>query len=339
MPERGTPTSATKPQGRVVLTDHPWPDVDIERAILAAAGFELIAGSTETPTSADVETLVAAHDPLAIMTCWADVSARAIDLPSNLRVVARMGVGLDNIAVATATRRGAWVTNVPDYCVEEVSDHAVALLLNAWRGITRFDREVKSGRWNPSSALNRRITDMTVGIVGYGRIGSATARKLAMGFHCRVLVTSPTVLRNGPDGRELGPGVVAADLPTIQREADAIVLHVPLAPGTLHLVNDDFLSRCRRRPLLINVSRGGLVQNDALVRALDAGIVSGAALDVVEGEPAPPANLLARADVTVTPHIAFSSAASLLELRHRSTDDVVRVLRGERPHHPCNTPS
>jgi D-3-phosphoglycerate dehydrogenase len=146
------------------------------------------------------------------------------------------------------------------------------------------------------------------------------------------------VLRNGSVGRELGSGVFAADLPTIQREADAIVLHVPLNPGTWHLVNDDFLSRCLRKPLFVNVSRGGLVQNDALVRALDAGVVSGAALDVVEGEPAPPANLVARADVTVTPHVAFSSAASLLELRHRSTDDVVRVLRGERPHHPCNIP-
>jgi len=320
-----------------LLTDHPWPEVDIERSILAAAGFEVIAGSTETASAADVEALVAAHDPVAIMTCWAEVSARAIDLPSGLRVVARMGVGLDNIAVAAATRRGAWVTNVPDYCVEEVSDHVLAFLLNAWRGIAHFDREVKSGRWIPSSARNRRLADMTVGIVGYGRIGSATARKLAMGFHCRVLVTSPTLLENGPIGRELGPGVFAADLATLQREADAIVLHTPLAQETLHLVNDDFLSRCLRKPLLVNVSRGALVENDALVRALDAGIVSGAALDVVEGEPVPPAGLIARTDVTVTPHIAFSSAASLLELRRRSAEDVVRVLRGEPPLHPCNT--
>ena len=282
--------------------------------------------------------MVAQHDPHAILTCWAQVSEAAIGLPTELRIVARMGVGLDNIAVAAATRRGAWVTNVPDYCVEEVSDHAIALLLNAWRGIASFDREVKAGRWNPESAKLRRLAGSTIGIVGYGRIGSTTARKLASGFRCRVLVTSPTLVDAGGAGPDPGAGIRAVDLETIQREADAIILHAPSVAATRHLVNDDFLRRCARRPLLINVSRGALVDNDALLRALAADRISGAALDVVEGEPSPPLELVRHQAVTVTPHVAFSSDASLAELRRRVAEEVVRVVRGQPPLHPCNAP-
>lgn len=330
--------SMPRARPRVVLTDHPWPDVDIERSIIEAAGYELVAGPIETGSATDVDALVAAHDPVAIMTCWAQVSERAIGSPSELRVVTRMGVGLDNIAIAAASRRGAWVTNVPDYCVEEVSDHVVALLLNAWRGIARFDREVKAGRWNPATARNRRVADLTVGIIGYGKIGRATARKLATGFGCRVLVTSPSLLSSGAMDRELEHRITVTDQAAIQREADAIVLHAPLAAANRHMVNDAFLAACRRKPLLVNVSRGGLVDSEALIRALDAGLLSGATLDVVEEEPMPPAALVHRADVTITPHVAFSSDASLAELRRRAAEEVVRVLRGEQPLHPCNVP-
>jgi phosphoglycerate dehydrogenase-like enzyme len=321
-----------------VLTDHPWPDVEIERDILGSAGFELHAGPGRAGTVADIEALVATHDPVAIMTCWAEVSAKAVSTPTSLRVVARMGVGLDNIAVDTATARGAWVVNVPDYCVEEVSDHAVALLLDHWRGVTMLDRQSKQGRWEPATATARRVRNLTIGIVGYGRIGSLTARKLARGFGCRVLVNSPGLMEDPGAAREVAPGIVVATLAQMQRDADAIVLHLPLTAATRHLVNARFLADCARKPLLVNVSRGGLIDNEALVRALDSGQLAGAALDVVEGEPAPPASVIGRSDVIATPHIGFLSDASLVELRQRSSEDVVRALRGERPLHPCNTP-
>jgi phosphoglycerate dehydrogenase-like enzyme len=134
-------------------------------------------------------------------------------------------------------------------------------------------------------------------------------------------------------------GVFVASIEQIQKDADAIVLHLPLTDATHHLVDDAFLAACARKPILINVSRGGLVDNDALLRALDRGLVSGAALDVVEGEPSPPNAVVGRTDIIVTPHIAFSSDASLEELRRRCTEDVVRVLRGETPLHPCNAPN
>ena len=325
--------------GKILLTDHPWPDVEIETAALTAAGFELIAGPIETPAAQYVESMVERHDPVAIMTCWAQVSASVIARPTALGIVARLGVGLDNIDVAAATRRGAWVTNVPDYCVEEVSDHAIAMMLSLWRGLNAMDRSVKAGRWDPASARLDRVSEKTIGIVGYGNTGSVTARKMAQGFRCRVLVNSPSLLRQHAVGEQIAERVVVADLAAIQQAADAIVLHAPLTAQTKHLANDAFFAGLARRPLLINVSRGGLVDNDALIRALQAGRIAAAGLDVIEGEPSPPATVTSRSDVIATPHVAFSSAASLLELRQRCTQEVLRVLSGEAPRHPCNRPA
>jgi D-3-phosphoglycerate dehydrogenase len=323
---------------KILLTDHPWPDVEIEREICERAGYELIAGPIEVQPREAIEAFVAEHQPNAIMCCWAPVSATAINAPRDLRVVARLGVGLDNIAIPAATARGAWVTNVPDYCVEEVSDHVIAMLLAHWRGIVDFDRRVKQGEWNPASARLIRTRNMTVGIVGFGRIGRMTAHKLAQGFGTRVLVTSPSVMREHVIGTEIAPGVIAATIELIQSEADAIVLHLPLTAANRRMIDDNFVAACKRKPVLINVSRGGLIDNDALIRALEQGRLSGAALDVVDGEPSPPRSLVDRDDVIVTPHIAFTSDASLEELRRRCTEDVVRVLRGEAPLHPCNEP-
>jgi D-3-phosphoglycerate dehydrogenase len=315
---------------RVLITDHPWPDCDLEREIVEAAGFELVVGPGEAAPRAAIDRLVSETDPVAILTCWAEVSAEAIAMPRDLRIVARMGVGLDNIAVPAATARGAWVTNVPDYCVEEVSDHAIALMLSWLRGVVVLDREVKRGLWQPGGARVARFRDLTVGLVGLGRIGRATARKLS-GFGCRIVAADPS-----PAAPPTGVEMVSLD--TLRAEADVIVLHVPLMDSTHHIVDDAFLAGCKRKPLLVNVSRGGLVDNDALVRALDGGRISAAALDVVEGEPSPPAALVARPDTIVTPHIAFLSPSSLIELRRRSTEEVVRVLQGAPPRFPCNAP-
>jgi D-3-phosphoglycerate dehydrogenase len=323
---------------KVLITDHPWPDVEIEASICEAAGHELIAGPIEALPVGKIDELVAHHQPHAIMCCWAPVSKFAIESPPDLRIVARLGVGLDNIDIPAASARGAWVTNVPDYCVEEVSDHVIAMLLAHWRGIVHFDGEAKQGRWEPASARLTRTRNTTVGVIGYGRIGAATAHKLSHGFGARVLATSPSLLRVHALGHEIAPQVYVASLEQIQEQADAIALHLPLTAASKHLVNEDFLAACRRAPLLVNVSRGGLIDTDALIRALEQRWVSGAALDVIEGEPSPPREIIDRHDVIVTPHIAFSSAASLEEVRRRCTQEVVRVLSGERPLHACNTP-
>lgn len=316
----------------VLMTDFAWPDDGVERAILERAGLTLVTGKGPPGSAAEVEALVAAHDPAAIMTCWAEVSGAAIRRASRLRIVQRLGVGLDNIDVAAATAAGAVVANVPDYCVEEVSDHAVAMLLAWARGLTPFDRAVKAGVWDPASARLRRVRTLTVGLIGLGRIARRTAEKLEA-FGVRLLATR----RSGAPSPL--PSVALADLPDLLSLSDAVIIHAPLTDETRRLFDDGALAAMKAGALLINVSRGAIVDNAALVRALESGRLSGVALDVVEGEPDPPADLVRRPDVIVTPHIAFSSDASLLELRTRAAEEVVRVLSGASPLHPCNAPA
>jgi D-3-phosphoglycerate dehydrogenase len=318
---------------RVLLTDHPWPDLEVERGVLGAAGLELAAPADPRPAPAGaIDAFVQRVNPAAIMTCWAPVSAAAVRAPSALQIVARLGVGIDNIAVAEATARGSWVTNVPGYCVEEVSDHAVGLVLASFRGITYLDRDVKRGVWNPAAARLQRLRDATIGVLGFGAIGAAIARKFA-GLGCRVLVYRRHFPAPPPAPLE------AAEPARIRAQADVIVLALPLTNETRGLVDAAFIAGLQRAPLLVNVSRGGLVENGALIAGLVSGALRGAALDVIDGEPNVPAALLQRDDVILTPHVGFSSLASVLEVRRRACEEVVRVLRGEAPLHPCNAPA
>lgn len=314
---------------RIVQTDFAWPDVSIERAVIEAAGHELVVGPSVPLSAEGIEALVCEHDPAAIMTCWAQVSEAAIAAPRDLKIVQRIGVGLDNIAVAAATARGAWVANVPDYCIPEVADHAVALLLDWARGTVTYDADVKRGEWNPAKAKLRRVADLTVGIVGVGRIGAATVQRLAA-FGCTVFGYS-----RAPKPAQSVSFVPFDELLT---RSDAVIIHAPLTDETRYLFDAATIAKMKHGAFLINVSRGPIVDNDALIAALAAGRLSGAGLDVVDGEPNPPRALVERSDVIVTPHIAFSSDASLAELRRRSAEEVVRVLAGERPQFPCNSP-
>jgi D-3-phosphoglycerate dehydrogenase len=320
----------------VVQTDFAWPDTSVERGVLESAGHTLVTGNSAPASRESIEQLIAAHDPQAIMTCWAQISAHAIATPTDLRIVQRIGVGLDNIAVAAATARGAWVANVPDYCATEVSDHAIALLLSWARGTVALDRDVKAGRWDPATAKLRRLSDLTVGIVGYGRIGRRTAAKVKA-FGCRVLVHGREKMI--VEGAAIDANVEARSLEELLSVSEVVILHLPLTAATHHLIDATRLQLMRSGAYLINVSRGPLVDNEALLAALQSGRLSGAGLDVIEGEPDVPRALVERPDVIVTPHVAFSSDASLIELRRRSAEEVVRVLAGETPHHPCNHPA
>jgi D-3-phosphoglycerate dehydrogenase len=297
--------------GAVLLTDYAWPDDSVERSVIEDAGLTLVTGPAEPASAEQIEALVAEHRPAGI--------------------VARLGVGLDNIAVHAATERGAWVTNVPDYCVEEVSDHAVGMVLAWTRGLAVFDREVRAGRWDPASARLRRLSTLTCGVVGYGRIGRATARKLGA-FGCRILAHDPHPPQDAP-------GVELAGLEELLRRSDVVILHVPLTPDTHHIIGAEQLALMRPGGLLVNVSRGGLVDTGAVTKALESGQLDGAAFDVLESEPHVPAELLDRPGALLTPHVAFSSDASVTELRRRAAEEVVRVLAGEAPAHPCNSPA
>ena len=316
--------------GCIVLTDHPWPDLDIERGIVEEAGYRLVAGPEVAGSVAEVEQLVGRCSPVGIVTCWAPVSRRAIEMPPRLKVVARLGVGLDNIDVAAATARGVWVTNVPDYCVQEVSDHALGFVLDHCRGISRLDAATKAAGWESNATGLLRTSDQVIGILGYGRIGRESARKFrAIG--CRVMAYDPHFSADASVS-------AGSTIEQIQAECDVIIVHVPLLPETTGLIDAAFLSRTRRKPLIVNVSRGPIVSNDALLAAVEAGQIRGAALDVVDGEPSPPKAVVGHPRITVTPHVAYASDASMAELRRRAFGETVRVLKGERPRNARNSP-
>lgn len=312
---------------RVLLTDHPWPDTEIETAVLGAAGAELVDGA---PGDDAGELLRLGADVDAIVTCWAQVPRALIEASPRLRVVSRLGVGVDNIDVQAAAERGVAVTRVPDYCVEEVSDHVVALVLDWSRGVSRHDRAVRAGTWDPGAVPLHRVRDLVVGVWGSGRIGTAAAHKLAA-LGCTVLV----------DDRRPDPALGFEQVPAeeLLARSDVVTVHVPLVEATRGMVDADALARMRPGSLLVNTSRGAVVDVDALAAALDVGRPGAAALDVLPDEPHVPPALAGREEVVLTPHVAFSSVQSVRELRRRAVEDAVRVLRGEPARDPYPEPS
>jgi D-3-phosphoglycerate dehydrogenase / 2-oxoglutarate reductase len=313
----------------VLITDYAWPDLAIERAVIEGAGLRLVAGPATPASATAIAALVHESQPSSILTCWAQVDANAIEASSALVHVGRIGVGLDNIDVAACTARGIPVTNVPDYCIEEVSDHAIGFALAWTRGIVSFDRAVRAGRWDPAQAKLRRLSQLSVGIVGFGRIGQTTARKFAA-FGCRVLVHSVPA----PTPR---PGIEVVGLDALLGESDIVVLHVPLVESTRHLLDAQRIARMKPGALLVNVSRGGLVDTQAVVEALRSGHLGGAALDVLESEPDVPGALRQEDGALLTPHVAFSSDASLAELRRRAAEEAVRAAHGQPLQNTCNS--
>lgn len=315
---------------RVLLTDYAWADVELERQILSEAGAELIVAP-----AADEETLTALaarHDVDAILTCWAKVTPRVLAAAPRCGHVARMGIGLDNIDVPYCTSRGIPVTNVPDYCLTEVAEHTLALILALGRKIAWYHAATKAGRYRlQDGAPLRRLAGQTVGIVGLGAIGRQVAAKAAaVGF--RVLAATRRPLDVG--------GVEFAPLDELLAESDYVTLHVPYTPDTHHLIGSAQFAQFRPTAYLINTARGGLVDHAALAEALATGKLAGAALDVQSPEPPdltqPPYD---DPRVIVTPHAAFVSTESLVELRQRATRQVAARLAGGWPPHVVNLSS
>jgi D-3-phosphoglycerate dehydrogenase len=305
-----------------VITDHPWPGTEVEAKICAAAGYQLVDASRGDDPP-DLRALAAGA--VGILTNWSPVTAALIEACPELRAVARLGVGVDNIDLAAAAAHGVVVTRVPDYCVEEVSDHAVAMVLAWARGLTFFDKEMRAGRFDPGARDLHRVRDLVVGIWGAGRNGMATARKLAA-FGCTVLVDDRHPDRAGP--------YRAVPLDELLSQSNVVSVHLPLTDETRGIVGAAALARMQPGSLLVNTGRGHLVDVDALAAALDSGRPGAAALDVLPDEPYVPPSLAAREGVLLTPHVAFASVESVAEVRRRATQDLVRVLRGEAPLDP-----
>ncbi len=313
---------------KVLLTDYAWPDLNIERRILAEVDAELVVADEGQRDPASLARL--ATDVQAIMTNWVKVPAEVIDAAPECRLVARLGIGLDNIDVAAATRRGMYVTNIPDYCLIEVAEHALALLLALGRKVAFYHLQSKSGTYDlKAGAVLRRIEGQTLGIVGLGNIGTALARR-ATGLGLKVLATSRS-------RREPPPGVRFCDLDELLAESDYVSLHVPATAETRHMFAAPQLAKMKPTAYLINTARGGLIDHAALAAALGAGKLAGAGLDVQDPEP-PDLSQTPWNDprVIVTPHAAFVSEESLADLRTRTARQVVACFSEQEPHYVVN---
>ena len=316
---------------KVVISDYIFPELDIEKEMLPAAGVELLIGQCRTAT----ELIELAHDADGMLnTYFEPVDSTIFAACSKLKVVVRYGVGVNTIDIPEATRHGIMVANVPDYCMDEVSDHALGLWLNLGRKIASADRQVRRGDWTikPLEPV-ANLRAQTVAIIGLGRLGRMAARKLAV-FGVELIFYDPHL----PEDLDLD-GVLCrkVGLEELCRTADAIFIHAPATRETHHLLNAERFGQMDRQPLIINTARAPLIDTTALVKALERGQVRGAGLDLVEGEQLPADHPLLRFDnVVITPHVAWYSEEAKVNLRRMAVREVIRVLHGGRPHSLLN---
>lgn len=316
-------------QFTVLITDYAWPDLEIEHSILDPVGARLLVAKT----GLEAEFIELAPQADAILTCWKQVTPAVLEAAGRCRHVSRYGVGLDNIAVDHATRLGMVVTNVPDFCVEEVSDHAMALLLAYGRRVVGFDRAIHSGVWdNKGLGALPRLRGQTLGVIGFGNSVQALLPK-ARGFGLRIIAYTPRLAATTLPS----PDIATNDLNFLLREADYVSIHAPLTNETRQMFNEQTLRLMKPTAFLINTSRGALIDESALYKAVAEGWIGGAALDVLTQEPVNPANpLLTLPNVIITPHAAFYSSSSTAELARKAAERVAQVLRGETPNNIVN---
>ncbi len=310
-------------KAKVVLTDYVWESLDVEKKILAGLA-ELVPLQTKKPE----DFLAQAADCDALLNTYAGpITAEAMAKMPKCRIIARYGIGVDTIDLDAATQAGIIVTNNPTYCIEEVAEHTLALLLDSARKVAFYDRQVRAGTWAvPPGKPLYRLVGRTLGLIGFGNIARQVAVRAAA-FGMKVIYADPYV----KDGQFSEPGS-KVELNDLFKGSDFISLHPPLMPQTRKMINDDAFSRMKPGAILINCSRGPVVDTDALVRALDGKKIAGCALDTTDPEPLPdPHPLRGRDNVIINPHVAWYSETAMVGLQAGAPNEVRRVLSGEWP--------
>jgi D-3-phosphoglycerate dehydrogenase len=296
--------------------------------VVARAGAELRLAAQPTPDAI----LAVAKDADAMLVTYAKINGDMIRQMTKCKIISRFGIGVDNVDIEAATKQGIVVTKVPDYCIDEVSDHAMALLLSLVRKIPFSSARAHAGRWEmPAVTPIHRLRGTILGLVGFGRIPQLVAPK-AKAFGMRVMAYDPYVSLNVMEQA----GVGRLEFPELLRISDYISIHSPLLPETHHLFSDAVFAQMKTGTVIVNTSRGPLVDEAALARALDSKQLAGAALDVLEQEPPVSSPLFGRDNVILTPHTSFYSVESLEELQTKAAEEVVRVLSGQPPRNPVN---
>lgn len=311
----------------VLLTDYAWEELEIEKKVLADNDVELIVSPSK-----DEQTLVELaqkHQVDAIMTNWALVTEKVISASPKVKIVARLGIGLDNIDIDYCTSKGILVTNTPDYCLTEVAEHTLALMFACARKVAMYHHDTMSGKYDLTAGpIMRRMEGQTLGIVGLGNIGMLLAQK-AKCLGLNVLATSRS-------GKSMD-GVKTVEMDELLAESDYVALLIPATPDTKKSIGAEQFKKMKPTAYLINTARGAIVDHDALAAALDAGELAGAALDVQDPEPCDlsvaPYN---DPRVIITPHAAFVSVESLENMRSRVSRQVVDCLHGKTPENVRN---
>jgi len=312
----------------VAVSDSVFPNLDPAREVLSAIGAELQLAPDASPAA--IMAIAGGAD--ALLVTYAKITADMIQQMPRCRIISRFGIGVDNVDLAAATSAGIVVTKVPDYCIDEVSDHAMALLLALVRKIPSSSARTHAGRWEMKAVVPiHRLRGSVLGLVGFGRIPQMVAPK-AKSFGMRVLAYDPFVTQD-VFARAGVESVAFADLLT---GSDYVSIHSPLLPETRSLFNADAFRQMKRGAYLVNTARGPIVDEAALAEALDTGQLGGAAIDVMAQEPPPPSPLFGRDNMIITPHTSFYSEESLVELQVKAAQEVVAVLSGRAARNPVN---
>ena len=308
---------------KVVVTDQVFPSIGTETGVLAAIGarIEVADGTTEGVARLG-------GDADALLNTYLPITAELLAALPACKIVARYGIGVDNVDLAAAARRGVIVTNVPDYSVEEVAAHALGLVLALARRLPEAANLVAAGGWGLTGLRPiRRLSSQRAGLIGFGRIARRLAGHLT-GLGFEVVAHDPFV--------QPGPGLPALlPLPELLRSCDVVSVHTPLTPQTAGLIGAAELAMMKPSAVLVNTARGGLVNVDAVIAALRAGQIRAAALDVLDTEPPPPGRLpVGLPGLLVTPHMAYYSEESIAESQRKAATQIVKVLTGGQPDYP-----
>jgi D-3-phosphoglycerate dehydrogenase len=309
---------------KVVVTDYTFPSLDVEEALIRPSGAELIGGQHKTP-----EALIPfVRDADVVITQFAPVRRDVVSAMERAKVIVRYGIGVDNVDLEAARERGIPVCNVPEFCIDEVADHTLAFILAMTRQVVPNCLKVREGHWGLATPLAemKTLRDLTVGIVGFGRIGREVNARLGP-FKCRRLVSDPVVTPVAVQATGSQP----VDLPTLFAESDIITLHCPSTHQTRRLIDAAAIQKMKPGVMLVNVARGDVVDTAALVEGLQKGKIGAAALDVCDPEPIPAVSPLRQMENVITAsHIASASVRAVKTLRETAANLALKAIRGER---------
>jgi len=305
---------------KVVISDYVWPNIDIETNFFKDKNINLVVSKNKS----DLKEQIADADGL--LFCFETIDEEILKLGKKLKVAQRYGIGVDNIDIDVATQLGIVVANIPDYCIDEVSDHAISMILSLNRVLHRDSDLVKAGKWNEVKKDKRvyRLSEATLGLLGYGRIGKRISQK-ALSFGLNVIAYDPYIKQENVNG------VKIYDLNQVLSKSDIISLHLPLTKETHHIINYEQFNFMKDNSILINVSRGGLINEEALIKNLSNGKIRGVGLDVIESTIDKSNKLFDFDNVIITPHTAFFSQESSEELQLRSSEQLYNTLIGIKP--------